>query len=185
MNKLLLLLLISSIAISQSKDVVIEDAIIVWKKSQRLEWKDFAGEMDADVFGTAKTVYKIEIVPIEVYVDENDNIQNIEQLSVIAHFYKNLSWTASRNVALLAHEQLHFDIAELYARKIRKRFSEMKNIQEFRFSQFQTEYSKLMNACKSFQKKYDKETKHGSIININNQWIKTIKNSLRELEDYS
>ena len=181
----MLLLLISSIAFSQSKTAVIDNSIIVWKESQKLEWKDFSGEMDKDVFGTAKTVYKIEIVPIEVYVDEDDNIQNIEQLSVIAHFYKNLSWTSSRNVALLAHEQLHFDIAELYARKIRKRFSQLKSNGEFRFSQFQFEYSKLMNACKNFQKKYDLETKHGSNINMNKQWIKTIRNSLKELEYYS
>ena len=185
MNKLILLLLISSVTFSQSNDNTIDDSIIIWEESQKLEWKDFAGVVDTDVYGTAETVYKIEIVPIEVYVDENDNIQNIEQLSVVAHFYKNISWTVSRNGALLAHEQLHFDIAELYARKIRKRFSELKSKNEFRFSQFQHEYSKLMNDCKNFQKKYDKETKHGSDIEINKQWINTIENSLKELEDYS
>jgi len=177
--------MITSVAFSQKEYKETDDSIIIWNQYKKLNWEDYNGEIDSDMYGSAYTVYRIEIIPNKIFVDDKDQIQNIDDVNIVTYFYKNKSWTTSYGIPLLAHEQLHFDIAELFARKIRKRFSELKNNKEYRFSQYQMEYDKLMNACKNFQKKYDRETKHGSDIGVNKHWVNTVKNSLKELKDYS
>lgn len=115
-----IIFLFTTVVLSQNTDDEYESNKIIWNQDKKLEWKDFTGVLDPNLFGNALTSYKIEIIPENVLVDAEDNIQNYENLTVVAKFYKDKSWATSRTDGLLAHEQLHFDIAELYARKIRK-----------------------------------------------------------------
>ncbi len=157
---------------------------IVWNHNEKLEWKDFTGILAPNLFGNALTSYKIEIVPENVLVDAEDNIQGYENLTVIAKFYKDKSWTISQTEDLLAHEQLHFDIAELYARRIRKKFSELKNIKEKRFSVYALAYEHLWQECRQYQKTYDSETKNGILKEENVIWINKIKQEILDLDRF-
>ena len=170
----LTLLVLSNPLYSQENKTSSIDSIISWSKTSKLEWQDYTGKMNPDIFAFAITSYKIDIVPENVKVDAHDHILNYQDLTVSANFYKNHSWTISADIDLLNHEQLHFDIAELYARKIRKRFSELKTAKEKRFSMYWDEYNVLWKACRLLQKQYDIETNHGAKKAENEAWIEKI-----------
>lgn len=169
---------------AQEKKELPNDSILSWNNTIKLKWADFEGELNPNVFAYAVTSYKIDIIPENVKVDKNDNIQNYEQLTVVASFYKKQSWTVSSNIELLKHEQLHFDIAELFARKIRKRYSELKSTKQKAYSTYWKEYSLLWKECREMQKQYDSETNHGANNEKNLNWNVKIAASLEALENF-
>lgn len=180
-----LFVFICSLGFSQEFNKTHLDTVIPWSRSEKIEWKDFLGKLNPDIFAYAITSYKIDIMPEHVAVDANDNILNYQDLTVVANFYKKQSWTISKDTNLLNHERLHFDIAELFARKIRKRFSELKSLKEQQFSVYWDEYSVLWKACKDFQKQYDIETNHGAKEEENHKWSKKVNSQLDRLEIFA
>lgn len=179
-----IIFLFTTVVLSQNTDDEYESNKIIWNQDKKLEWKDFTGALDPNLFGNALTSYKIEIIPENVLVDADDNIQNYENLTVVAKFYKDKSWVTSRTDGLLAHEQLHFDIAELYARKIRKKFSELKSVNEQRFAVYASAYELLWQECREYQKMYDSQTKNGILTEENNIWINKVLNEIMELNEF-
>ncbi len=171
---------------SQSVKQNINDTIISWKSDYLLTWNDFQGEPGEFEFARVQTSYKIEIVPSNVLVDEEDNIQEYEKLTVEAQFFRKKSYTAlsDYSASLLRHEQLHFDIAELFARKIRARFTELKAAKEAKFSLYWENYSTLWKECRKLQKEYDSTTNHGRELFVNKKWETTIKQELELLAEY-
>ena len=109
---------------------------------ENLSWSDFQGVVDPNTFGRAKTSYKIDIIPENVKVDEQDRIQGFEALTVDARFYKKQSWTTVpiNDTIVLGHEQIHFHIAEIFARKIRKKFINLQKNKEARFAVYSESY---------------------------------------------
>jgi hypothetical protein len=175
---------ISSQLLAQNGFDALDLNLIIWEPNKKLEWKDFSGTMDPNLFGNALTTYSIEIVPENVMVDGEDNIQGYENLTVVTKFYKDKSWTVSRTDNLLKHEQLHFDIAELYARKIRKKFSDLINLEEKKFDAYANAYEVLWQECRQYQKKYDLETKNGILVDQNSIWTNKIRQEIKMLDNY-
>ena len=162
-----------------------DDATIIWDTSKKLTWDDFQAETDPENFGQAKTSYSIKIVPETVTVDENDIIQGYENMTVQAEFYKNRSWSLAKfDTVVLAHEQLHFDIAEIYARKIRKKFQENILAKKNTYERFWADYKVLWDECSRFQNRFDKETNHGRNKEQNKIWRKLVSDELVKFEDY-
>ncbi|MDT0553699.1 DUF922 domain-containing protein [Urechidicola vernalis] len=152
---------------------------IQWSKSRKLEWKDFQGQPNEDVYAAALTSYKIEITPSKVIVDENNNIKNFNELTVKAYFYKNHSWVVEMNDYLLQHEQLHFDIAELFARKMRVEFKKLQAEKIANFDTYYGVYKKLWAACREMQQAFDKESNHSINEVQNNLWVEKINSLLQ------
>src|SRR3989442_15915117 len=95
---------------------------IPWSAARRLSWSDFQGAPPQSGEEAAKTAYGI-------YYAWKCRGRAFE-FRVVAAFHPNDSWVKpvvlgdsveSRRV--LAHEQTHFNIAELYARRMRRRFA--------------------------------------------------------------
>lgn len=147
---------------------------VKWSKDNKLTWSDFKGSPNLDVIAYAKTAYKIEILPSDVQVDEDNNIQNYEAMTVEAVFYTNESWVYEKSDYLLKHEQLHFDIAALYAFKIKMAFRTLIKEKNANFNSYLEVYQKLWSKCLETQKKYDSETQHGQLVKENNEWIDRI-----------
>lgn len=152
--------------------------IIPWSNNLNLEWSDFKAKPNLNVYAFAQTTYKIEIFPLEVQVDENNNIQNYQSLHVIAQFYKDQSWVYKESDFLLKHEQLHFDIAGLFALKINEEFKTLINKNEANFDAYFTIYKRLWKDCLDMQKQYDSETDHGQNIEENAIWIEQISTEI-------
>jgi hypothetical protein len=183
MTQLIRLFFLLNIICSFSQDSTATTSPIPWSKNLKLTWADFKASPNTKILAYAQTSYKIEIEPKEVNVDSNGNIQNYEKLSVIAYFYPNHSWGYKKDAYLLKHEQLHFDIAGLYALKINNKFQKLINDKKANFDAYFEIYEKLWNECRETQRAYDKETQHGQLIEVNEKWIKRIKNEIISIND--
>ncbi|HXJ99319.1 MAG TPA: hypothetical protein VNJ50_10760 [Gelidibacter sp.] len=159
---------------------IYNDTIISWNKNKKLRWEDFKGIKDTinfTEFGAA-TDYSISLLPRNIKVDEYDKI------NAIALFYKKSSWAISESIGLLEHEQTHFDIAEIFARKIRKCFAEMKENGETDIYSYIEIAEDLGSQCPVYQKLYDLETGHGTIGLMQLKWNKKVAEELKELNAY-
>ncbi|MBG47216.1 MAG: DUF922 domain-containing protein [Pseudozobellia sp.] len=129
--------------------------IIPWSADRKLKWSDFRGTYLKTEWAVATTASSISY-RFSTQEKEGQWYVNFE---VGCEFYPDKSWYKPDQVdsVVLSHEQLHFDISELYARKLRKRLSETQftsNIKE----EVKTIYQKLLKELYVFQNKYDRET---------------------------
>jgi hypothetical protein len=145
-----------------------QENIIVWNESAPLQWLDFTGTVnagspfDAESFAEVRYSYKF-------------NNSNDFHFEVVANFDKKTSWCKKeyRTQALLKHEQLHFDIAALYSKKLKEAFD------NYRYSNdYENEINQIFNQQKNdyhaMQKKYDEETSHSLNKEKQNDWEKFI-----------
>lgn len=105
---------------------------------------------------------------------------------VYAVFNPYTSWVkpAKKSVYLLRHEQLHFDISELTARKLRK-FLSRQNYKPQKVSKKVNRKSKaLKKQNKRIQDRYDRQTKHGTKPKKQEKWERKIHQKLDRLNDY-
>jgi len=82
---------------------------------------------------------------------------------------------------LLDHEQLHFDLAELAARKIRKRFGEFKDacLDPGGTEPIQTMVIEADRELQEEQSRYDLETGHGTNMRAQDQWAQRVRALLK------
>lgn len=145
-----------------------------WSAERRLIWADFKGKPVASMQAAALTYSDIS-----VKASSDDN--GLVQVSVINFFDKNKSWTKNKTSAeLLAHEQLHFDITEVYTRKLREKLNAIANPDAIRSGKFAKESSKIMKEWKECQNNYDNETDHGTVASKQSEWQKKVATWLIE-----
>ncbi len=82
---------------------------------------------------------------------------------------------------MLAHEQLHFDIAELHSRKMNKRFAALQDKKIAKHEAYWQVYEEVWQECLAVQRKYDQETEHGLKKEVNREWFQKIEKQLKEL----
>jgi len=186
MNKLsyiLTLLIVSSICligsiIFQSQNVLqakyYDD--ILWENNRPLSWSDFQGEPDYDNdFVKALTASSIRYV----YSCQDDGYIGF---NIDAVFKKSQSWVkeeAHTNYHL-GHEQLHFDITELHARKLRNLLTE-KNYKCDELSQFQNTITESLDKWRMEQRVYDHETFFSVKESEQSQWHFHVNQMLEEV----
>ena len=110
-------------------------------------------------------------------------------LKITAKFHPHESWTRYpklRNPGhALNHEKRHFDLCEVYARKIRQRISETQFTRKNLNAQLKTIFSSLTREHSDEQSKYDHETDHSIDPEEQAEWNKEIDQRLADLEEYS
>jgi hypothetical protein len=155
---------------------------IFWNKEYRLKWSDFRGKPDATPF-MAQSNCAFTFKPQQSVKD------GIMELHVFlnANFDKNSSWVkpGQQKDSLLAHEQLHFDICEVYIRKLKKTmldftFNPMEMNEQIRIM-FESAWKDYQDA----QQKYDDETMHGLISDKQLVWRMDISEQLKATESLS
>ena len=84
------------------------------------------------------------------------------------------------NEELLKHEQLHFDMAELAARKIRRRFDEAKDActADGDSAELNRFVGEVTRDFRQEQARYDQETKHGVFLFGQGKWESRVKAAL-------
>jgi len=152
---------------------------IRWCAGQQLEWRDFKGKPDTRTNHQARTNYE---VGFDINI-ENGKVEFV----VTCNFARHKSWVkkpAVGNDYLLRHEQLHFDLAEVYARKMRKQFAEanitIRNLQEKSNKIYQANWKALVE----MQKEYDHDTDHSINETEQAKWDKKITQMLQENLEY-
>jgi hypothetical protein len=150
--------------------------VLEWNEYRPLTWDDFLGKRAEDAAGDAGTVVQIKAKPYMV----KDQVR----YEVAAIFVKNKSWTDAQTKELLAHEQLHFDIAEVYARKIRQLVAEFSDAGEEDVKDYNRAIQKILHESNEVDIQYDLETLHGAMVNKQAEWTKTIRNELKSLAQF-
>lgn len=155
-----------------------EDNKIYWSKDYQLKWEDFLGTIQNGKHG-GMTNAGIS-APFEY---KGTNLET----NIVCYFDKNKSWVKAdeKTDAALKHEQGHFDIAEIYARKLRKEISSYKFKKKTLATDFNNLYRKFSNDMNTFQDLYDKETDHHKNTAKQTEWNEKIAKELQELEPYS
>ncbi|QHI38833.1 hypothetical protein IMCC3317_42330 [Kordia antarctica] len=160
-----------------------DEESIAWTQNQKLHWGNFEGEPKPNTGAVAITASGITYGFSSKTFSDSDKIEYTTDVE--AQFYPDRSWYLKERVndTILKHEQLHFDITELHARKLRKRIKNVKttkNIQQV-ISKIYDEVSAELN---KMQNDYDKGSEHS--INYEGQvkWQKLIAKELQEHSRY-
>ena len=170
---LLLITAIPAFCFAQDKD----EELIDWKPSRQLTWGDYKNNPAPNSDAAASTT---TYLGIEYHIDENSFTWKIQ-----CRFSKTKSWGSSKTDFILNHEQGHFYIAEIFARKLNKKMSEYHfNKNTFR-KDLTTIYDGITAEKEAFQDLYDNETDHSRKKEVQEEWLKKIEMMLNELKDYS
>ncbi len=155
---------------------------MIWNESRKLTWDDFRANPDADSDAVALTASGITFG----YSVKTSGERIIDfSVSVEAHFYPNKSWYLkdTGNAYILGHEQLHFDITELYTRKFREQLERLvvnQNVKE----QMQRLHTSTNEALNETQKRYDAQSTHSINVDMQKQWETFIQEELKKLDKY-
>lgn len=152
---------------------------VYWKNDFKLQWKHYTSEKDTSILLTSGGFADaISVIGIEY-------LECTEQKKLVVRPYLNTckSWVWFPTSDLLKHEQLHFDIAELFARKINELF-ENANIQVYN-DLASNIYSNNVQSWRSMVDAYDSETSHGTLLEKQHYWGDSIQNLLNDTQEYS
>jgi hypothetical protein len=105
--------------------------------------------------------------------------------SIIAVFYRAESWVKGRSESALIHEQGHFDISEIFARKLRKRLQEFVPKRGDLGHQLRSLYDEAESERDAMENLYDKETRHSVDVMGQERWNVRIRNELKELDKFA
>ncbi|MDO6473399.1 DUF922 domain-containing protein [Maribacter sp. 1_MG-2023] len=151
--------------------------VVSWEPNFRFTWSDFKGAAPITSRAAATTASGITYRFSTFY--ENNELQ--VDYKVFAYFYPTKSWYKPKlcNDDTLLHEQLHFDITELYARKLRKQLAGTKftkNVKE----EIRNIYKATIRQLNDFQNKYDSETNYSRNLPVQERWVKEIEHVLKQ-----
>jgi len=158
--------------------------VIHWKQGRKLLQSDFKAKnkrLYGDAAAITASAFGFSIT------DSNGYITG----SIFVQFYRNDSWWNPKykdnenRYEILAHEQLHFDICELFGRKLFKEVLDLKNKGRLNEETINKLNSKLEREYSQYQDKYDKETNHSINKEAQAKWNKKVENELRALSSYS
>lgn len=172
-NIYIIFLIAISFGISNNNYSVEQDSEnrILWSSTQKLKWDDFKGIPPSDRF-IKEAVIQCEIA----FIEESSNV------NVGTFFVKNKSWTITDNIITLEHEQLHFDIYEVYTRKIRQCFDSLNQKGILNSEMYQKCYDDFV------QESIERNTLYDSEVYFNEQrqkeWEEMIRLELEELKEF-
>jgi predicted secreted Zn-dependent protease len=154
-----------------------ESNLIDWHADRKLTWADFQAAPVKDSPNAALTSTTITV--------ELGYTRDTLTYHIRCQFDKSKSWVSIKNDYILSHEQGHFDIAEIYAR----RFSRELRTQKIRSSNFKKDFDKMyagiMRQQHARQLDYDAETNYSINKRKQEEWLKKIEEELKALEPYA
>lgn len=154
---------------------------IIWQENRKLTWDDFKGEPDTETYPTALALtnsgFGFEPSVAGLFQDGNLFIQ------ATMNTYKSWVIPEGRNEYVLRHEQIHFDITEIYSRKLRKIFQE-NNFTSADYQRAKEVFSAVFEECRLRQDDYDKDTQKGKKKETQEKWEAIVEIELLKYEAY-
>ena len=154
-----------------------EVAALPWDANRKLTWEDFRARPFETAWAAATTASGISYE-----YSGKEHAEGYElTFEIGAFFYPDKSWyqPALCNPNVLAHEQLHFDISELFARKMRKEVANTRFTHKAR-AEVQAIYKKILKDLSEFQARYDRETDYSRNLEKQLLWQEKVARSLRD-----
>jgi hypothetical protein len=175
--KLLLKTIIAAVIFSPLLVVAQGDEFIEWSPIKKLTWNDYLASPSStsDAAAITSTALGMEY-----------HLRNkVLTYTITCRFSKNNSWGRYKTEYILRHEQGHFDITELFARKLAKEIKEYKFDPRKYQQELNRVYKKVMEEKEDYQEKYDKETDFSRNKEKQIEWLKKIKGELDELDEFA
>ena len=151
--------------------------LIPWSASRKLTWDDFKGSPDPNSSNAALTSTNINI--------EFGYNDNSFKYAIKCNFDKNRSWVRIKNNDVLVHEQGHFDLAEIYARKLNKVMKGYHFNVKTASTDLNLLYENVMKEHRQVQTRYDQETDYSRNKPKQEEWLKKIAGDMKGLEEYA
>jgi len=153
---------------------------IEWTPTVKLEWSDFKAKKKTSAgFAVATSTCGFGL--------ESETKEGKTFHKIYVRFYCDESWhnAGIKIPAVLAHEQLHFDICEIYGRKLYKELLKLKKNGKLSNEKAEDIYNKMMKEYNDYQDLYDLETDHSTNGKKQQEWNEKVKQELTSLKNYS
>jgi hypothetical protein len=154
-----------------------DDSLIDWKPGLKLTWDDFRRPPDPSSPNAALTG---TIIRYDFGYNSVDGLK----FHIHCQFNKNNSWGRNKTDYILSHEQGHFDIAEIFARKLDKAFKEYTPTDNIK-KDLNKIYSDIMHQYSERQLEYDKETNNSINKPEQEEWLRKISEELKDSQAYA
>ncbi|MFM2135921.1 MAG: hypothetical protein RL021_1321 [Bacteroidota bacterium] len=158
------------------------DDTLLWSPERKLLWSDFKGKAPQPTPYSAQSNCIYALATLQGFAADTMILTSV----LSPCFTRKASWVESgaEQDQLLSHEQLHFDLCELYARKFRQKLSTaVLSILQFD-KEIQSLFSENWSAYRSAQDRYDAETQHGTIAEKQTEWQAQVAKELSELDAF-
>lgn len=174
-------LLLSILSLFLMASSVQDEERIAWSEDYRLSWSDFKGQPKPGNVYVASTNSGLSFS--YGFKTINGVATSDFRYEVTSYFYPELSWYQPERVSprVLQHEQTHFDITELHARKLRKRI-EAYNFTENAKAELDELYNQVERERRAMQSTYDLETDHSILRAEEAAWVSKVQQWLKEYE---
>lgn len=157
---------------------------IPWAHNRSLSWSDYAGRPDATNSAAALTVYRLTY--------QEDCALGRYHFSVVSLFQPSLSWVKASALTsvdsrskLLVHEQGHFDLSEVSARKLRRVLSQLSEPCQMTSDERRALAIRSMRADTDAQARYDLDTDYGVNEMRQTRALLEIARQLTSLADFA
>ena len=156
---------------------------INWKEDQKLGWDNFKSSVNRksnpDVVAYTHCGWEYSVV-------KSTNPKSPVTIEISTIFNEDRSWKDVKRINdyVLLHEQKHFDIAEIFARKLRKEVSEKIKTSGDYDKVFKTIYNTISTDYRNYQISYDKDTQHGMNKEKQAEYNAAISEQLDNLKSY-
>jgi hypothetical protein len=176
-----IMLVLSAISFSFTANFQKEDDKIYWSKDQLLTWDNFKGK-------------PIKSSPHDAFTDSGIDFKysysgsdHTLVFDLKSNFIKSKSSVKpdKKKDVLLKHEQGHFDISEIFTRKLHKNIIEEKYKEKTLEKKLQELFNKYLTELGKYQDLYDKETDHSKNEKNQIEWNEKIAKELKELENFT
>lgn len=155
-----------------------------WSINSSLKWSDFKFIKDS-VGIKSSGKFKINTEPTAISYTfillDDKHFFDSSIIKIHTVFDCNRSWTKSLDTNLLKHEQLHFDISELYARRLRKVITNELNLNTKFLDSAYISINKLLVIEQS---KYDSLSQHGMSKLGQQHYQNYIDSLMNTMKDY-
>lgn len=147
-----------------------------WNDHRKLSWSDFKGAVSAQSDESAAATC------CSIAFKVNSDTTGEPKVSVYNTFYINRSWVKedARIGSILNHEQGHFDLCELYTRKLRERAEAVDMHSPGLKQELLNVYATVSSEYETRQQAYEQETAHGTNIAEQHRWEEMIAQELNE-----
>lgn len=151
---------------------------IFWNENRKLVWEDFQSKTQPNTSKAAATTF----CGISYLLNSPTKKFTSKEVKIESFFVPSKSWAHKdhKTDLVLMHEQSHFDIAELFARRFRKLISDKtmdaKTLQKF--------YTNVYDDYKDYQHDYETVTNHGRIREKQLEYTEKINQEIEKLSDF-
>lgn len=156
---------------------LVADRAFAWSAGRRLAWNDFQGSPPSEGSEAAKTSYTL------YYAWKCRGA--VFEFRVIAGFRPRQSWVkaivlsdSTQRRTVLRHEQTHFDLAEVHARRMRRAFRDLAHACTRTDAELSAVAERLTQGEKAEQRRYDAETNHGLVADKQALWSRNVAQRL-------